>query len=128
MVARERTPEQVRLILERAEAQAELNHLRQEMQVEVDFDIDEADVQITEHETAAILAAMLEHKIQDIDSALAAIELGRYEYCERCGQSIEQERLRVKPDARFCVACQQVVERITACTHIKTPVDAFLEW
>jgi RNA polymerase-binding transcription factor DksA len=102
--------EQDQLHQARAETLTELNHLRLEMQDAVDFTVDEADELITEHETAAILIAMLEHRLQEIDSALVAMDAGRYEICEYCGGRIEQERLRAKPDARLCIACQQTLE------------------
>jgi DnaK suppressor protein len=54
---------------------------------------------------------MLEHKVQEIESALTAIEFGRYEICERCGQVIEPKRLAAKPDARLCIACQAEAEQ-----------------
>jgi DnaK suppressor protein len=110
MLLHDRTAERSKLVQSRQEALAELKHLRQEMMSEVDFDVDEADEQITEHETASILIALLEHKIQDIDSALWAIDSGDYESCARCGQVIEPKRLAAKPDTRLCIACQEVVE------------------
>jgi RNA polymerase-binding transcription factor DksA len=94
----------------RQEALEELSHLQQELMSEVDMEVDEADEQITEHETAAILITMLENRVRDIDHALAAIKVGHYEKCERCGRSIEPQRLAAKPDARLCIACQEAVD------------------
>ncbi len=110
MVVQKFTAEQARLYQERDKALDELSYLRQELQGEVDMEPDEADAQITEHETAAILIAIIEQKLNDIDAALVSIELGQYAMCERCGQPIESGRLAAKPDARFCISCQQVVE------------------
>ena len=102
---------ETKLFQSRKEALAELDHLQQEIESEIDYDLEEADEQITEHETAAILINILEIKVQDIEAALVAIEMGRYEYCERCGEAIEPERLQAKPDARLCIACQQTSEK-----------------
>ena len=99
-----------KLAQSRQETLAELSHLQQELMAEVDVDVDEADEQITEHETAAILIAMLENKVRNIDHALTALEVGRYEKCERCGQPIKPRRLAAKPDARLCIACQEMVD------------------
>jgi DnaK suppressor protein len=77
---------------------------------EVSTEVDEADEQITEHETASILIKMLEHKLSEIEAALKAIDLGRYEICEHCGNQIEPQRLAAKPDARLCISCQEEVE------------------
>lgn len=41
----------------------------------------------------------------EIDAAYGRIERGSYGVCEACGQPIPEERLRVRPTARTCVAC-----------------------
>jgi RNA polymerase-binding transcription factor DksA len=103
--------EESKLFQARKEVLDELDQLQQEIESEIDFDVEEADEQITEHETAAILINMLENKVENIEAALVAIEMGRYEYCEQCGEAIEPERLQAKPDARLCIACQQAAEK-----------------
>lgn len=105
--------EQELLSQERAQILEELGNLRELMQAEVDVEPDEGDAEIFEREKNAALIAVLERKLQDIDSALRSIEKGQYGICERCGQPIESGRLEVKPDATLCVKCQQEVERLT---------------
>jgi len=112
MLVQKRRAERSILWRSRNETLDEIGHLRQEMMNEVDSEIEEVDEQITEHETASILIAMLESKLRDIERAIIAIELGRYEICERCGQSIEPQRLAAKPDARLCISCQEEAERL----------------
>jgi RNA polymerase-binding transcription factor DksA len=112
MSSKMRTLERSKLSQSRKEALTEVEHLRQEIMIEIDSEVDEADEQITEHETASILIEMLEDKVKEIESALAAIELGRYEICERCGKPIESQRLAAKPYARLCISCQEEVERL----------------
>jgi RNA polymerase-binding transcription factor DksA len=124
MLVQKRTLEQARLYCEREAAIDELSHLREVMQHEVDLDPDEADAQITEQQTASILVAMLEQKVQDIDSALASIKLGQYHSCERCGGPIEPERLAAKPSARYCIACQEVVEKVIHEACLAQTADA----
>ena len=99
--------EQRKLLEERVQVSAELEHLRELMQAEVDVEPDEGDAEIFEREKNAALIAVLERKLQDIDSALRSIEKGQYGICERCGRAIEIERLEVKPDATLCLNCQQ---------------------
>lgn len=101
------------LLQEREQISAELERLRELMQAEVDVEPDEGDSEIFEREKNASLIAVLERKIQDIDSALRSIEKGLYGICDRCSQPIEAGRLEVKPDATLCVKCQQEVERLT---------------
>ena len=105
--------EQRKLQEERIQVSAELEHLRELMQAEVDVEPDEGDAEIFEREKNAALIAVLERKLQDIDSALRSIEKGQYGTCERCGRAIEIERLEVKPDATLCLNCQQEVERLS---------------
>jgi DnaK suppressor protein len=110
MSIQKRRAERATLLRSRQEALDELSKLRQELMIEVSTEVDEADEQITEHETASILITMLEHKLSEIESALKAIDLGRYEICEHCGNQIEPQRLAAKPDARLCISCQKDVE------------------
>ena len=105
--------EQVKLQEDRGHIVAELEHLREMMRAEVDVEPDEGDAEIFEREKNAALIAVLERKLQDIDSALRSIEKGQYGTCERCGNAIEQARLEVKPDATLCLTCQQEVERLS---------------
>lgn len=110
MQVRKRRSGEARLHRERAAAIEELARLNEMLAEEVDLEPDEGDAQIGEHRTAVILVALLEQKVHEIDSTLRSIELGYYGDCERCGQSIEPERLAAKPYARYCLACQEVVE------------------
>ncbi|NTU73052.1 TraR/DksA family transcriptional regulator [Candidatus Roizmanbacteria bacterium] len=48
----------------------------------------------------------LQRRANDIDVVLAKIAKGRYGYCERCGQAIPLPRLKLIPEARFCVKCE----------------------
>ncbi len=115
--------EQGRLLQERAQIEEELENLREFMQAEVDVEPDEGDAEIFEREKNAALIAVLERRLQDIDSALRSIEKGQYGICERCGQPIEPERLEVKPDATLCVKCQQEVERIARRNRPARQID-----
>lgn len=104
--------EKEKLLEEQAQLTAELGHLREFLQAEVDVEPDEGDSEVFEREKNAALIAVLERRLVDIDTALKLIEKGDYGLCQRCGKPIEQERLEVKPDATMCVSCQQEVERL----------------
>lgn len=45
----------------------------------------------------------LELKLKDVNSALEKIGQGKYGICEKCGKEIEEARLKVAPEARFCM-------------------------
>lgn len=46
-----------------------------------------------------------------IDDALKRIEDEEYGECQNCGKEIQQKRLQAIPWARFCLSCQELVER-----------------
>jgi DnaK suppressor protein len=46
-----------------------------------------------------------------VEDALARIEEGTYGECQMCGESVPEARLKAIPWARYCVSCQEVVER-----------------
>ncbi len=50
-------------------------------------------------------------KLRRIERALQLMRTSRYGRCRHCGQDIPYERLRVQPDALFCVPCLTIVER-----------------
>jgi DnaK suppressor protein len=45
--------------------------------------------------------------LADLAGALQAMAEDRYGICLACGDGIPFERLRVRPEARFCVPCQR---------------------
>jgi DnaK suppressor protein len=49
--------------------------------------------------------------IQRIDEALRKIDEGTYGTCDRCGESINTERLKAIPYATLCIDCQESLER-----------------
>ena len=46
-----------------------------------------------------------------VENALARIEDGTYGECQMCGEAVPVPRLKAIPWARYCVNCQEVVER-----------------
>jgi len=49
----------------------------------------------------------MELRLVDVNSALKKIKKGEYGKCENCGNNINIERLKVYPEARFCVKCDK---------------------
>ena len=98
---------------ERHEVLDDLERLREALKVsEVKVDTEEGDPDLHEREKNLALVHALEAKLQSLDRALRAIDLGVYGICERCGAQISPERLEVKPDATLCLECQREVERL----------------
>jgi DnaK suppressor protein len=57
--------------------------------------------------------ALLNHAQEQLDGVRAALDRldsGRYGDCERCAAPIGMPRLRAVPEARLCLACQQLAE------------------
>lgn len=61
-------------------------------------------------EVTAAVVDRRARELQQVNSALEAIESGRYGLCRDCGEAIAPARLRVLPFATRCVACQANLE------------------
>ena len=105
-------PERSVLERERDELAEELERLRDALQGEVRVDLEEGDPDLHEREKNLALVKTLEGKLQSIERALRALDLGVYGVCERCGTHIDSERLEARPDATMCLDCQREVERL----------------
>ena len=58
-----------------------------------------------------ILTDREKKKLKQIDDALDKIEENTYGLCEECGVKIPKARLKVMPFAKYCVECQEKMER-----------------
>lgn len=47
----------------------------------------------------------------EVDEALDRIEEGTYGICDSCEKPIALKRLQIKPFAKYCVQCQDVIEK-----------------
>jgi DnaK suppressor protein len=68
-----------------------------------DGDKDEAADDAQEYDNALSLEYSLELKLKAVELALEKIKNNTYGICEKCGKEIEEERLKVAPEAKFCV-------------------------
>jgi RNA polymerase-binding transcription factor DksA len=58
--------------------------------------------------------SILEHvdaQLSDVDRAVERLREGTYGTCEACGRPIDEDRLRARPAARFCIEDQSKAER-----------------
>jgi DnaK suppressor protein len=58
-----------------------------------------------------ILTDREKRKLHQIDDAIDRIDEGTYGQCEECGVKVPKARLKVLPFAKFCVECQEKMER-----------------
>ncbi len=64
-----------------------------------------------ERERDVALLAGVESQLTDLQDAQERLARGTYGICERCVQPIPPERLEVRPEARYCVACAGIRAR-----------------
>jgi len=53
----------------------------------------------------------LKKELEDINIALKKIDEGTYGICEICEEPISKERLLVKPYAKYCIICREIIEK-----------------
>jgi RNA polymerase-binding transcription factor DksA len=64
-----------------------------------------------EQEKDVSILDSVDEQLRDVEDALGRLDDGTYGRCEICGGDIGDERLRARPEARFCVEDQARVER-----------------
>jgi len=70
--------------------------------------LEKAADEIEEYSNILPIEYSLEIHLQNINSALEKIKKGKYGICEKCKKEIEIERLKVYPEARFCLKCSKL--------------------
>jgi len=63
--------------------------------------------QVEEYSTLLSIEHNLEIKLKNVNLALKKIEKGKYGICEKCQKSIDVERLKIFPEAKFCQKCKE---------------------
>ena len=74
---------------------------------------DEADLAVTSMDRAREYQIYLRQKkeLEEINEALKKIEEGTYGICEMCEEEIQEERLKIKPFAKYCIICREIIEK-----------------
>lgn len=62
-------------------------------------------------EEMSILATQAHRRLKEVEDALLRIERGEYGKCFKCEKNIEISRLRAVPYAKYCLKCQEEIER-----------------
>ncbi len=68
--------------------------------------LEKAADEVTEYSNLLPIEHNLETSLKDINLALEKIRNGKYGICGKCGKEIPEERLKVHPEARFCIKCE----------------------
>lgn len=53
----------------------------------------------------------LRAELADIERSLGKIRAGNYGICELCEDDIDLNRLKIKPHARYCKNCREIIEK-----------------
>lgn len=74
---------------------------------------DPVDMAVNDREQTILLSISESERtlLDQIDEALQRIELGGYGTCRNCGQDISEARLNAVPYAKYCLNCQDLLER-----------------
>ena len=59
------------------------------------------------HATIEAQVNDMQKRVGEINSALKKINKKQYGYCERCKKPIPQARLKLIPEASFCIDCEK---------------------
>ena len=84
-------------------------HSNHEVMDEGDFASVSTDNMINEE-----ILSTQQKELEEIDEALAKIQNGTYGICEMCEEPIGMQRLKVKPYAKYCIACRVIAEKSPA--------------
>jgi len=74
---------------------------------------DEADFAAASMDSGRDYQIYLQQKkeLEEINEALKKIEDGTYGICEMCEDPIQEERLKIKPFAKYCIICREIIEK-----------------
>jgi RNA polymerase-binding protein DksA len=114
MVSEEQQQDRNLLERERDDLREEITRLRSLLKTETDASTQEGDPDIYERERNLAFLESAEQRLEAVERALRTLEKGTYGFCERCGRSIERERLEALPDTTLCLSCQREVERLAS--------------
>jgi len=63
------------------------------------------------HDTVEAEIKDFEKRQQDLKAALVRIQKGRYGVCEKCNNVIPSVRMKLVPEARYCIECEKKIRK-----------------
>ncbi len=73
-------------------------------------DADHASIQAS-GDIGSAISLKQKTELKEIDYSLFKIENKTYGICEMCEEQIEIPRLKVKPQAKYCIVCREILEK-----------------
>jgi len=98
--------QKARLLARKAELQARLVQIEDELDDPVSPDVEERSVERQGDEVLEAMGGAGVNELRGINAALDRIAQGRYGLCARCGEPIAAARLEAVPHAALCQECQ----------------------
>jgi DnaK suppressor protein len=86
------------------------NELNQLNALELSDEGDHASVNNNSMVESAIVQQQAQ-ELEEIEVTLGKIDTGDYGVCEMCEDDIGFQRLKVKPQAIYCIDCREIVEK-----------------
>lgn len=69
--------------------------------------LEEAADEVEQYANTLPVEYSLEVRLKDVNLALEKIKKGTYGKCENCDKKIDEERLKIYPEARLCLDCEK---------------------
>jgi DnaK suppressor protein len=66
---------------------------------------------VMEQERIGTVSEDMRDLLRQVEGALARMDDGAFGICQRCGKSINEERLKAFPYVDYCIECQSFLER-----------------
>lgn len=57
------------------------------------------------------ISAQQSRELHEIDFSLSKMKSGGYGVCDMCEEDISFQRLKVKPYAKYCIVCREIIEK-----------------
>lgn len=89
------------------DAKKEIEDLKDD---EVGDEADHASVS-TDRMIEQAISAQQTRELNEIDFTLAKMKIGGYGVCDMCEEDISFQRLKVKPHAKYCIVCREIIEK-----------------
>lgn len=77
---------------------------------EANDEIDHASIS-TDRMIDQAVTAQQAKELGEIEFAMSKIKNGSYGVCDMCEEDISFQRLKVKPHAKYCIVCREIIEK-----------------